>query len=232
MQFVQVDEAGRPEPFEAEPDELDRCAPRTVAFAAGSGDCGCWRSDPEEKSVSIAPPGCSTVVVAGIPGEGQRMADRHFGAVFQRIERIFAAGSVAGLSEGELLERFAARGDEAAFEAILRGMGRWCWEFAGLLRDPHDVEDAFQATFLVLVHKAGSLASATWWATGSSAWPRGLCCGRGGRPAARRASEEGGDDTMVAPGVPEGDRDRESEAMIHEEVRHLPEKYRTPVRPR
>ena len=38
-----------------------------------------------------------------------------------------------------------------------RGMGRWCWASAGRLADPNDVDDAFQATFLVLVRRARSV---------------------------------------------------------------------------
>src|SRR5580704_13728763 len=86
------------------------------------------------------------------------MAGRQFGAVFRRIERIFAGGSVAGLSEGQLLERFTKQGDEAAFEAILARHGPMVLGICRqVLRDPNDVDDAFQATFLVLARKAGSL---------------------------------------------------------------------------
>ncbi len=159
------------------------------------------------------------------------MAGRHFGAVYRRIERIFAAGSVAGLSEGELLERFATRGDEAAFEAILARHGPMVLGICRkLLRDPHDVEDAFQATFLVLVHKAGSLRQrdlvGNWlFGVASRVALRARVVAR-----RRRESEEAGDATLGrAEAAPEDDRERESEALIHEEVRHLPEKYRIPV---
>ena len=113
------------------------------------------------------------------------MAGRQFGAVVRRIERLFAVGSVAGLSEGQLLERFATVGDEAAFEALLARHGPMVLGICRqVLRDPNDVEDAFQATFLVLVRKAGTLRDRDWWATGSSASPRGSPCGA--RAAARR----------------------------------------------
>src|SRR5215469_10726483 len=85
------------------------------------------------------------------------MTGENHGAVVRGIERIFNQGSLTGLSEGQLLRRFAA-GDEGAFEAlvtrhgpIVRGVCR------RLLGDPRDVEDAFQATFLVLLRKAGGL---------------------------------------------------------------------------
>src|SRR4030095_7170868 len=64
-----------------------------------------------------------------------------------------------GQTDGQLLERFVTRREEAAFEAIVRrhgpmvlGVGRRA------LGHPQDAEDAFQAVFLVLARKAGSLS--------------------------------------------------------------------------
>ena len=62
------------------------------------------------------------------------------------------------MTEGELLERFARGHDEAAFEALIARHGPMVLGVCRqLLRDPNDVDDAFQATFLVLVRKAGTL---------------------------------------------------------------------------
>jgi DNA-directed RNA polymerase specialized sigma24 family protein len=78
--------------------------------------------------------------------------------VVHQLERLFGHGTVTGLSEEQLLDRFATARDESAFEALVECHGPMvlgvCRQF---LRDPNDVEDAFQATFLVLVRKAGSL---------------------------------------------------------------------------
>jgi RNA polymerase sigma factor (sigma-70 family) len=159
------------------------------------------------------------------------MAGRQLGAVIQRIERLFASGSVAGLSEGQLLERFAAGGDQAAFEAIVARHGPMVLGICRrLLRDPHDVEDAFQATFLVLVRKAGSLRRrdllGNWLFGVASRVAR-----RARAVAARRRSVEGPGGAPVdeAAGVPENDSDHELEAQLHEEIRRLPAKYRIPV---
>src|SRR3954453_21657339 len=74
------------------------------------------------------------------------------------LERLFGHGTVTGLTEGQLIDRFASRRDESAFELLIERHGPMvlgvCRRF---LRDPNDVEDAFQATFLVLVRKAGAL---------------------------------------------------------------------------
>ncbi|WP_165232844.1 sigma-70 family RNA polymerase sigma factor [Aquisphaera insulae] len=73
------------------------------------------------------------------------------------IVRIFDGGSLAGLDDAEVLRRFA-RGDEAAFEALVARLGPMV--LATCRRrflDEQDAEDAFQATFLVLLKRAGSL---------------------------------------------------------------------------
>lgn len=74
------------------------------------------------------------------------------------VASLFADGSLTGLSEAQILQRFLTHGDETAFVALLRrhgpmvlGVCRRC------LSDPNDVDDAFQATFLVLVERAGTL---------------------------------------------------------------------------
>jgi RNA polymerase sigma factor (sigma-70 family) len=74
------------------------------------------------------------------------------------IQWLFAKGTVSGLSESQLLARFVADRDEVAFEAIVSRHGPMVLGVCRrLLDDPHDVEDGFQATFLVLVRKAGAL---------------------------------------------------------------------------
>src|SRR5262249_12014465 len=82
-------------------------------------------------------------------------------AVRGRIRALFDDGVTAGLTDGQILERFATRRGEAAelaFGALVERHGpmvlRTC---RGILRDEHDASDAFQATFLVLVLKGGSL---------------------------------------------------------------------------
>src|ERR1700681_254919 len=64
----------------------------------------------------------------------------------------------AGLPDGTLLEGYVARRDEVAFEALVRRHGPMVLGVCRrLLTNPCDAEDAFQATFLVLVRKAPSV---------------------------------------------------------------------------
>src|SRR5262249_36002962 len=61
-------------------------------------------------------------------------------------------------SDGQLLERFATRHDEAAFATLMQRHGPLVLSVCRrLLPTPHDVDDAFQATFVVLVRRAAAL---------------------------------------------------------------------------
>src|SRR5262245_6678966 len=83
---------------------------------------------------------------------------RQSGKFARDLDRLFGGGSLAGLTEAQMLERFACRGDQLAFEALVARHGPMVLGVCRqLLRDSHDVDDAFQATFLVLVRKARSI---------------------------------------------------------------------------
>jgi len=78
-------------------------------------------------------------------------------SVTQQIGRLFAEGTLTGLSDAELLGRFASGRDPLAFDALVARHGPMVLGVCrGLLDDPNDAEDAFQATFLILVKKAGT----------------------------------------------------------------------------
>ena len=69
-----------------------------------------------------------------------------------------AASPLATVGDGDLLHRFAQHGDDEAFAALVERYGPIVLGVCRrVLNDTHEAEDAFQATFLVLVRKAASL---------------------------------------------------------------------------
>jgi Sigma-70 region 2 len=90
------------------------------------------------------------------------MASTSAGDLGLNLGRLFGAGSAVGLTDGELFERFAHRRDEAAgaaFETILARHGAMVLTVCRqVLSDAHAAEDAFQATFLTMLRRSGSLA--------------------------------------------------------------------------
>jgi RNA polymerase sigma factor (sigma-70 family) len=89
------------------------------------------------------------------------MAAATFGTVFQQLRRAADRHRAATLPDALLLERFTRQRDEAAFAALLDRHGPTVFGVCQrILRDAHAAEDAFQATFLVFVRKAGSIGKA------------------------------------------------------------------------
>src|SRR5262245_45816197 len=86
------------------------------------------------------------------------MATRQANPVLKHIRELTGGGALARLADRELLERFTARRDQDAFEALVRRHGPMVLRVCrSVLRDDHAADDAFQATFLVLARKAASV---------------------------------------------------------------------------
>jgi len=82
-------------------------------------------------------------------------------ALLRHTRTLFVEGTLSGLTDAELLERFVEqRGErgELAFTVLLERHARMVLTVCRrVLNNPHDVQDAFQATFLVLVRNARSI---------------------------------------------------------------------------
>jgi hypothetical protein len=86
------------------------------------------------------------------------MATHTMTRFFHHLRRTMLLKESSGLSDGQLLQCFLARREEAAFEAIVQRHGPMVLGVCRrVLRNVHDAEDAFQATFLVFLRKAASI---------------------------------------------------------------------------
>src|SRR4051812_19171725 len=87
------------------------------------------------------------------------MAQRGWGDALARMGVLMASGTTTGLTDGQLIERFAdGRSADSAFEALVVRHGPMVRHVcAQVLRHEHDADDAFQAVFLVLARRAASI---------------------------------------------------------------------------
>jgi RNA polymerase sigma factor (sigma-70 family) len=132
----------------------------------------------------------------------------------------------AAATDAQLLERFVADHDEAAFAALVRRHGPLVYNVCRrVLRHPDDAEDAFQVTFLVLVRKAPAIRSRA--ALGG--WLHQVAHRVALRARAARRPAEPYPDAGVA--APDAAAPLESDLrrVLDEEVQRLPAKYRAAV---
>jgi RNA polymerase sigma factor (sigma-70 family) len=132
-----------------------------------------------------------------------------------------------GVPDTELLERFVAQRDEAAFEVLLWRHGPMVLNVCRrLLHQEQDAEDAFQATFLTLVRKARSIGHGE----AVASWLYKVAYRIALAARTRRALPVNRAWPMLEPQVLEATPDivwRELRLVLDEEVSRLPAKYRT-----
>jgi RNA polymerase sigma factor (sigma-70 family) len=149
-------------------------------------------------------------------------------AAVQRLQALAGAAALEGVADGQVLERFAAHGEEVAFAALVRRHGPMvlgvCRRF---LPNAHDAEDAFQATFLVLARSAGSIGKRD----SVASWLYGVALRVARRARANEARRQG----LVPPPPASGEDPlaeasrRELRGIVDEELGRLPARFRRPL---
>jgi RNA polymerase sigma factor (sigma-70 family) len=157
------------------------------------------------------------------------MANHQLGAVLGHLRQLLNPQAADGPTDGQLLERFLTTREETAFAAVVERHGPLVLGLCRrILGNAHDAEDAFQATFLVLVRKAGSLDR-----KGSLAgWLYGVAyriAVRARAQASRRRTYERQAVPMAAAGNAIDSGKLELREVLDEELSRLPEKYRSPI---
>jgi RNA polymerase sigma factor (sigma-70 family) len=157
------------------------------------------------------------------------------------LQTIFNAGTLAGLSDGQLLDRIASRRGvdrednlqvESAFALLIERHGPMVLRVCqGALGDLHEADDAFQATFLVLLRQADSIRkreSVGPWLHGVA---RRVAAGARSAAARRRNHERRWFERRQEAMPPSGADPREFDlsSTIHAELDRLPERYRAPI---
>lgn len=159
------------------------------------------------------------------------MASGKSGSAIRPLRVLFDAGTFGELTDGQLLERFAsARGDvsEMAFAILVERHGRMVLSVCrSVLFDCHESDDAFQATFLVLVKKARGL----WVRDSLGPWLHQVAyrtASSARKVAARRRSHErkAAAEVVLERGDPAGE---DLGQAVHEEIERLPERFRRAV---
>ena len=158
------------------------------------------------------------------------MLTRPLHTILRHIRSLFHPQAPGTVTDGQLLERFVERKDEAAFELLVWRHGPMVLGVCRrILQNPHDAEDAFQAAFFTLARKAASIGQRD----SVGAWLYRVAYRIALRARARRArlaqrEQPLGDLPIAEVGCEPADllAWRELRPVLDAEVSRLPEKYR------
>ena len=151
-------------------------------------------------------------------------------AALGEIQKLFDWGAMGAWTDSQLVDRFLGGREEsdAAFRVLIQRHGPMVLGICRrILGDEHAAEDAFQATFLVLVKKAGRLRDRgllTNWLYGvaTRVSHKERARGERRRVVERNAAEQ-------APRIAAAPEPGDLRSLIDEEIRRLPERYRVPL---
>ncbi len=151
---------------------------------------------------------------------------------WRSLDTLLTVGTLGTLTDGQLLDCFRDRRDpagEEAFRILVERHGPMVLGLCrNLIRDPHEAEDAFQATFLVLVRKAESIRSRET----IGPWLHGVAC-RVARRARFRSNRRHQREVPVVAEIAVADPPisdlQDTELPIQKEIARLPESFRAPI---
>src|SRR5262245_1134642 len=157
------------------------------------------------------------------------MATGQLNGVIQHLRRAMLLRDGAGLTDGQLLEDYISRRDEAALAALVQRHGPMVWGVCRrVLSNYHDAEDAFQATFLVLVRKVTTVQPKEMVAS----WLYGVAHQTALKARATVGTRTGRERQVVEmpePAAPEPARWDELLPVLDEELSRLPDIYRVVI---
>jgi RNA polymerase sigma factor (sigma-70 family) len=157
------------------------------------------------------------------------MAEAHPDPILRHVRHLIGGAAAAALTDGQLLERFLDARDEAAVEALVRRHGPLVFGACRrVLRDGHAAEDAFQATFLVLVRKAPALDRGK----PLGAWLYTVAYRLALRARANELRRRRYEDHAARARPPADGRDAGADDLavaLEEELHRLPERHRAPL---
>jgi RNA polymerase sigma factor (sigma-70 family) len=148
--------------------------------------------------------------------------------VVQHLRRAVLRSNDGEPTDGRLLGRFVELRDEAAIAALMQRHGPMVWGVCRRVLSHHDAEDAFQATFLVLVRRAASVVPREM--VGN--WLYGVAHQTALKARAMRAKRLSRErQGMTMPDVPAAGRDGASnlEELLDQELSRLPDMYRVAI---
>jgi RNA polymerase sigma factor (sigma-70 family) len=157
------------------------------------------------------------------------MSAGHADLFLRHLRQVVAEHADRGLSDRELLRRFATLQDQTAFTILVRRHGPMVLRVAQrVLHQQQDSEDVFQASFLILARKAASGR----WHESVAHWLHGVAyhLALKARAAALQRQAHESRASRRAPANPQAEMTlREAQALLDEELNRLPEKFRAPL---